>query len=114
MNAFYAEELGNIDNLFHTDAANRDSVHGDAMANLYASIVDLVRANADQTPVATQNRIEAIVRAWRLKFEFSPGKFRNLPRHDQPPASLSTFLERAVASGTVDLLDLTGIKWGSG
>jgi hypothetical protein len=45
-----------------------------------------------------------IVRAWRLKFEFSPGKFRNLPLYDQAPASLSTFLERAVASGTANLM----------
>jgi len=73
LNAFYAEELNNIDGLFYKVTTDRDNVAGDAMASLYTKITELVTTNADQTPVATHGMISVIARHWRLKYEFSPG-----------------------------------------
>jgi hypothetical protein len=104
MNAFYAEELGNLDTLFHAHAAARDSVHGDAMSYLYGKVIVMVATNATQTSVTTQSRIPSIVHQWRFKYEFSGGKLRNLPRHDQAPGSLCTFLNRAVDNNATDYM----------
>jgi hypothetical protein len=103
MNAFYAEEVA-LDGIFHTDATDRDSIAGDAATNLYKNKIAMVTAQADQTPVPTQGRIANIVRRWRLKFEFTPGKFRNLPQSGQAPSSLITFFTRAVAGAVTDLM----------
>jgi hypothetical protein len=103
MNAFYAEEVA-LYGIFRTDATDMDSVAGDAVTNLYNNIVAMVTVQADQTPVPTQGRIANIVRRWRLKFEFTPGKFHNLPQSGQAPGSLTTFFTRAVAGGDTDLM----------
>ena len=73
INAFYAEEVGNIDDLFATDVADRDSIHGQAMARLYDKIIAMVTSHADQTPVASQAKISVFVRHWRLKYDLSNG-----------------------------------------
>lgn len=104
LNAFYAEELGNIDAIFHTSTVARDSIAGNAMDTLFVLIIAMVTANADHTPPASVGRIATIVRHWRIKFEFAGGKLRNLPRHDQAPGSLRTFLNRAVVNGVSDLM----------
>jgi hypothetical protein len=91
MNAFYAKEVA-LYGIFHTDATDMDSIAGNAATNLYNNIIAMVTAQADQTPVPSQGRIANIVRRWRLKFEFTPGKFRNLPQSGQAPGSLTTFL----------------------
>jgi hypothetical protein len=103
MNAFYAEEVA-LDGIFHTDATDRDSIAGDAATNRYKNKIAMVTAQADQTPVSTQGRIANIVRRWRLKFEFTPGKFRNLPQRGPAPSFLITFFTRAVAGAVIDLM----------
>jgi hypothetical protein len=54
--------------------------------------------------VTTQGPIAKIVNKWRLKYEFTPGKYRNLPYRDGPPGPLNTFLDRMDKDGQTDLL----------
>ena len=104
LNAFYSEQLRSVDPLFHQDANPRDHIHGDAMSRLYDLVIEMVTANADQTPPGSVGRIANIVRGWRFKFEFTAGKYRNLPKHDAAANSFQVFLNRAVGRNETDLM----------